>query len=281
MSFDKPDFRMVVLGDENYVTWKWYMLMILKSRGLNECIEEEEVKNAALERRAATLIASALSIDNMHRVINCTSAYNIWKTLEANFENKSSTERTMLLEKFTSYRIHSTNDISKALGDIQARAAKLKTLGASVDDELIISVILKALPESMKTWKSTWKMINAEKPKLNNLITGIMAEINEMDQHEEVAFLTKGINNFKMNASGSKDRNNLKWTDTKNGKGDNSNYEVSKAGKNATCSYCKTKGHRIRDCYKRQADEKNAAHQESSSEDEPDGFMASKRHNHF
>lgn len=276
MTSEKSDFRLVVLGDENYITWKWHMLMVLKTKGLIEYIEKEEFKDAAKECQAATLIASALNTDNMHKVINCTTAYSIWKTLEANFENKSSTERTMLLEKFTSYRIRSTNDISKALGDIQARAARLKTLGASVDDELIISVILKALPDSMRAWKNTWKMINAEKPKLNNLITGIMAEVNEMSHPEGAALLTKKFENFKLNTSGTKDQKRPKWNNSRNSKGSNRNYEPTKAGKKDTCSYCKKKGHWSKDCYKKKADEGNAKRTgpPSKDQDKPVVFMA-------
>lgn len=239
------DFRVVVLGDENYITWKWHMTMVLRSRGLLEYVEKEDVKDATKECQAATLIASALNTDNMQRVINCTSAYTIWRTLEANFENKSSTERTMLLEKFTSYKIHSVNDISKALSDIQAKAAKLKMLGASVEDELIVSVILKALPESMKAWRSTWKMINAETPNLNKLITGIMAEVNEMDHPEEIAFVAEKLEGFKLSTSGSK---KWKWSDSKIDKNKSNNRGSSK---NDKCSYCKKTGHWAKDCYKK------------------------------
>lgn len=159
MAEDKQNYRMIVLGEDNYVTWKWHITSILRSKGLfgfTEGVKVEGLQDTD-GHRAMSLVASSLSQTNMQRVINCDSAFEIWKALEASFENKSSTERSMLLEKFTSYRIKRVSDISKSLGDIQAKAAKLKSLGASIDDEFVISIILKALPDGLKQWKSTWK----------------------------------------------------------------------------------------------------------------------------
>ena len=180
---DKLDYRLTTLVEDNYVTWKWQMVMVLKAKGLYDRVvgtSNDETK----KHQAATLLASSLSQQNMQRVINCATAKEIWLALEATFENKSSTERTMLMEKFTSYKIRSVKDISQSIGEIQSLAAKLRSLGATIDDEFIISIILKGLPEVLKPWKSTWKMVNAKEPNLNNLITGVMAEVRDEDSGE-------------------------------------------------------------------------------------------------
>lgn len=146
---DRGDYRIDTLREDNFTTWKWHMLMVLKAKGLRQCVESSTIEDSRLEAKAVALLASSLSVFNQQRVVNCSTAYEIWTALESNFENKSSTEKTMLLEAFHSYRITSIGRISKALGDIQAKAARLKAFGAAIDDMTIISVILKALPESM------------------------------------------------------------------------------------------------------------------------------------
>ena len=171
---DRHEYCLTILREDNYATWKWQITMVLKTKRLYDSVIGQ-CADPSKNRQAATFLASALNQQNMQRVINCTTANEIWTSLEATFENKSSTERTMLMEKFTSFKFKSIRDISKDLGALQALTAKLKSLGATVDDEFIISIILKGLPDSLKTWKSTWKMINAERPSLNMLITGIMA----------------------------------------------------------------------------------------------------------
>lgn len=245
---DRSDYKIVHLGEENYVTWKWHMTMILTTKGLFDCVEEETPGGGPIQTdetkqcQAATLIAGALSEANMQRVVNCNTAFEIWTALEASFENKSSSERTMLLEKFHSYKIHSVSNISRALGDIQAKAAKLKSLGAAIDDETTISVILKALPDALKTWKSTWKMVHAVDPKLNVLITSLMAEVNDMEQPEDSALYTNNDANKKPAAQQNGIRNGPNNTDI--------------------CNYCKKPGHWARDCRQLQ---RRRGHQKNES----------------
>lgn len=256
MPDDRADVRVDILRDDNYVTWKWHMTMVLDSKGLMEYVNNEDKQDHVKAKQAATLISSGLNDDNRQKVINCTTAFEIWKALEANFENKSSSERSMLLEKFHSFKIRSTRDIGKALGEIKALVAKLKQLGASVDDEAVTSVILRALPESMKEWKRTWKMINGGEVNLNKLTSGIMAEINDMEKVENAAMFVK-TNNWKT-------VQRKKW----NGKPSQKNGYINQKPQNNAqhkpkpnnstnykpkidqCNYCKAKGHWKKDCKK-------------------------------
>ena len=66
------------------------------------------------------------------KIINCGSAYRIWARLEAIHENKSNFERENLLNKLHSYKIKSSRDISKSIGEMENYAAKLSLLGDSV-----------------------------------------------------------------------------------------------------------------------------------------------------
>lgn len=294
MAEDKQDYRIIVLGEDNYVTWKWHMVMILKAKGLYEYVvkkdaspaesgtsKEEDADQAedtsSNEYRATSLLASSLSQTNMQRVINCTRAHEIWTALESSFENKSSTERSMLLEKFTSYRIKRISDISKALGDIQAKAAKLKSLGAAIDDEFIISIILKALPDGLKSWKSTWKMINAENPNLNKLITSLMAEISEMKEPEDSAFLVRKFGRMSF-------KERTPQTYGRNVAARNRGQKLASRGtkNNDVCLKCNKRGHWARDCYSKpqnsrniQSNYANQSHERGDTEDEQEiVFMA-------
>ena len=74
---DRTEYRVLVLNDENYITWKWQMTLVLKTKGLYGCVSSPDITNEVKERQAVTLLASALSTDNMQRVINCTTAHSI------------------------------------------------------------------------------------------------------------------------------------------------------------------------------------------------------------
>lgn len=255
---DRNDYRVVVLSEHNYVTWKWQMELILTSKDLMTCIKGT-CTNEAKNNQAASILASSISTLNMQRVVNCKNAKEIWDALEATYENKSSSEKTALMEKFTSYRIHGIRDIGKGISELQAIAARLRSLQVSVDDEFIISILLKALPTSFDTWKSTWKMVNAEKPKLNKLITGIMAELNEMKDPEDRALIA---------------RSQQSGYDGKERKRD---LERSRRPKKQTrktdrdiCWYCRKSGHWAKDCPTRKADEEKSDEEEDTEDEDHD-----------
>lgn len=221
----------VVLKEDNYNTWKWHMSMILKSKGLFEYVTgKSDTLTDASKLNAATVLASALSQTNMERVINCKDAPEIWKTLESMFENKSASEKAMLYEKLTSFKMHSVKDISTSIPEIQTIVAKLNALDAGIKDEFTISIILKALPASMRAWKTTWLMIHALKPNINELITGLMAEVALMeedvleDARHSAAFLVH----------------------------DETAPSNHRQAKRDTCNYCKKEGHWVRNCNKLQ-----------------------------
>lgn len=256
---DRNDYRVVVLNENNYVTWKWQMELILTSKDLMPCIAGVST-NERKNHEAASILAASISTLNMQRVVNCKTAKEIWNALEATYENKSSSEKTALMEKLTSYKIQTIKDISKGIGELQAIAAKLKSMGSTVDNDFLISIILKALPSAMDTWKSTWKMVNAEKPNLNKLITGIMAEINDMKDPENLALLSRHKKQL------SKAKRNGKDSRLDKSKSSESKEQTRRKDRDR-CWYCKKRGHWARDCQVRKADEERSDEDEDNDDD--------------
>lgn len=241
---DKHDYKITALGEDNYVTWKWQMNLILTAKGLDKCVIKgsgTEVNQAKITQ-ATILLASSLSQLNMQRVINCKTALQIWETLESTFENKSATEKAALLEQFMSFKIQSTRDVSKGIGEIQSLAAKLTALGTTIASDLIVSVILKALPESLSNWASTWKMVNAEKLELNKLITGVMAEVNTKAGQENAALVAKTSQPMKGSGRDYSKRRN------KFAKGKKPRTGKRKPSEADECFNCGKTGHWAKDC---------------------------------
>lgn len=88
------------------------------------------------------------------------------------------------MARFHSFRITSIKEISKNLGEIQAMAARLKALGAAVDDDFIMSIILNALPPSFSQFKTSWNLFNTEQRELNKLISCILHVVSGSCKHE-------------------------------------------------------------------------------------------------
>ena len=274
MGSDKNDYRIDILKEDNYVTWKWHMSMVLDTKGMLEYVTNPDKKTEQRSKQAATLIGSALSDDNKQMVINCDNAYDIWKSLESYFENKSSSERSMLMEQFHSFRINSIQGIGKGIGELKAKVAKLKQLGANIDDEQVVSVLLKALPESLNSWKRTWKMINGSCIDLNKLTSGIMAEVNDVSRPADSALVAT----FRREENGWKRVENRKRFNKSKSKTTNARRnDGERSMKNEMCNYCKKFGHWARDCRKlkaSRAEEKPKADSDMKEANKTVSFMA-------
>lgn len=254
---DRNDYRLMILQEDNYTAWKWQMTMVLQSKNLWKYVNDPTVPLDSKANQAAIFLGTTLSENNMLRVINCTTARQIWITLESIYENKSSSEKQMLLSKFHQFKITSINEISKSLGEIQMMAAKLKALGVAIDNETVMSIILNALPESFSTFKTTWNLINSESKDLNKLITAVMAESSSMQNSEERALIARhhqykenaGLQANSSNEETQSEEGELDKIESDGNESEEEDPDQDKTRK-GRCNYCKRPGHWARDCKK-------------------------------
>lgn len=183
----KVEFRLHVLEKNNYIIWKTHTKNVLEAKGLVAAIEGE-LADSLREKQARALLTSALSSENQMKVINCDSAYKIWKRLEAIYENKSSFEKENLLNKLHSFKISSAREIPTAIGQMETIAAKLRLLGENISDDAMMSAILRALPKQFATFITVWRGSAASERTIENLLTRLMAEVDESETGEAALF---------------------------------------------------------------------------------------------
>lgn len=217
----KIDFKIDKLEDDNYVTWKWQLVNILKAKVLYKAVTEKTV-DESINRQALALLGSALSQDNMALVVGCESAYEVWKRLELIFENKTTFEKQELLGKLHSYRIDKGTDLAKSIMEIQATASKLKLLGEQISDDALMSIILNGLPTAFETFIVAFKLLSPNERTLNHLISNVIAHSKTLSRDTESISLVA----------------NSRPSSTNN--------------QNDICRYCKKPGHWARDCFKLQ-----------------------------
>lgn len=175
-----------ILNNDNFSIWKWSLKYNLKSLGLYECLIHPE--NTTQEQWDAAMyeIISTISDRIKIKVAHCKTPRDLYTSIEALYVNKTSFQVTDLHMRLTSFKFNSTHNISDGLSQVQSIVAKLKNLNEPVSDHLVEGIILAALPESFRTFITVWKGLNASERTLTNLMSRLMAEVedNKLFEHK-------------------------------------------------------------------------------------------------
>jgi len=83
---EKQDFRPLKLDRDNYVVWKWQFVNVAKAQKMSRLFEQGAVSEE-LDDKGLALLGSALSEENMLKIINCTNFRQAWNTIQLCFEN--------------------------------------------------------------------------------------------------------------------------------------------------------------------------------------------------
>lgn len=226
----EKDYKITVLENNNYVTWKWHITTILKAKDLYDQLNyvgEPTQKN----QKALALFGSTLSQENQLRVSSCNK--EAWETIEKCYENKTSYEPQALFQKLNTYKISRASEVSKGLSEITGIVTQLKNLGEQVSDNNLMGAILGALPSTFEVFKTVWRNGSTADRTVDNLVTRLMSDASEIAAKEESEGETKALV--------------LKHFKRFNKKQPRSN-DISPAKKEGNCKYCKEAGHWIREC---------------------------------
>ena len=190
---DKTDLTVIKLGHEPYVSWKKQLMNVLESKGLGDAILDDNywIENKAKDSMAQTVLTSSMDKTNRLNCIDCETAKDIWERLQSLHEVKTAFETQDLFIKLNNYRMPSAARAAESISEIRYTAAKLKTLGEQISENNLMSVILRALPSSLRHIPLSWKTMSANDRNMTNLVSFILSEAADADKVDEVALVAK------------------------------------------------------------------------------------------
>lgn len=205
---------------------------VLNALDLGTCLDfnTETKPSERKQREALALLGSALTEENLGKIVDCDNFEQAWKNIEKTFVNKTTYEPQALFRRLNNFKINSANEVSSGISEMRSIVSQLKNLKETVSDNCLIGAILSSLPKSFELFTMVWK--NSNDCEVDSLISKLMAEAaeqidKEKDKTTQKALATQGQQKDKKN----------------------SNKKGKKVGRDQ-CRYCKEMGHWIKDCTK-------------------------------
>lgn len=211
-------------GSENYHTWSFAVKNVMELKECGKCIESANAETDVKKLSASKALLS-LSVEKhiyVH-IRSCTSAFDIWTTLQHLYEDKGLSRKIGLLRTLMSARLDDAENMQNYVDVVVSHENKLQGIGFELPDEWLAAILLAGLTESYKPF-----------------IMGIEAANTELKSDKIISKLldSQTAEGAKGDALFSKQRSIIPNNDQKKLK----------------CKYCKKKGHTIDVCRKRKAD---------------------------
>lgn len=164
---DSVDLRSISKFDgTNYQAWKFQLKAIFIANGLTSivngtCIRSSENVNAwdKSNAKAMVIISSTMESSQLEYLLTCETATDMWNRLNAIHEQKSESNKLLLMTKFHDYKMTSNDNVAQHIAKIENMARQLKDLGENVSDITIMAKILGSLPSKFNAFVTAWENV--------------------------------------------------------------------------------------------------------------------------
>ena len=130
---------------------------------------------------ARVLITATVEEKWQRQLTNCSSAREMWMTVEQCHRQYLSVNGYAIQQRFFNYRCSEDSNVKTIIREIEALANQLSDLGQPVSEFQMISKILDTLPKKFRYFASMWQMLPDDKKTLAQLILQIFRQDQEVD----------------------------------------------------------------------------------------------------
>ena len=187
-------------------------------------------------------MSSTMDPVQLNHVLACITAKEMWDKLVMIHEQKSTTHKLLLTQRFHEYRMSPTDYVATHVAKVQNMAHQFLDLGENLTDLVIIAKILASLPSKFKSFRSAWNSVAPDRQTIEYLQERLLEEESMLESDfEEVTALTAAV------GIGGKDSG--KEGGDKHGASNKKNIKKPRRNKqDVECFCCQEKRHFACDC---------------------------------
>lgn len=264
---DSLDLRNITKFDgNNFQLWKFQVRSVLVASGLLDVVNGTDIKpegdtvtvgiGEAWNRRNAKamyVISSSLEYSQLEYLITCDTAKDMWQKLCNIHEQKSETNKLLLMTKFHDYRMSLNDSVAQHIAKVENMARQLRDVGEVISDITIMAKILGSLPSKFNAFITAWDNVDAVNQTVQILTTRLLKEESRMSAMDDVTGALSTTSISKQNyatkkfqkkihkpANNAQDKHQKKKNIPQQG--------GSRQMANVECYYCHKNGHVIANC---------------------------------
>lgn len=215
----------------NFQLWKFQMISLLIAQDIYDVVNGDQimpVENAtnAAQRKAWTkdnaramfLISVTIEYSQLTYLTTCTSAREMWKKMSAIHEQKTASNKLLLLQKFHEYKMD-PNDSVVHVAKIQNMTQQLSDLDEGQTNSAIMAKILGSLPNKYRALITAWDSVAPAAQTIQSLQERLIKEERRLLENDAIynALAVMMVNEKKKvtskNQSGAKDQQRSKNSD--------------------------------------------------------------------
>eukprot|EP00253_Pinus_taeda_P009126 PITA_09126 len=240
----------------NYNIWKQRMLTIFEYRRLDQLVLNKELCPGTVgtdqdkfddrNREAVMLLKLSVTDDQLPQIPSGKTAAEIWQQLKELHETSDKSRAFFLKNKLFSIMMDEHMSLQEHLNKIKDIRDQLEAIGRTMEEEDIVVITLKSLPQSYEHFIET---LNITATSVDLKFPELCTKLMQQDRWKQ-QFGSGAASASSENAFAAKYQSSQSFQQ----KGSSQSFDSARK-KNVQCNYCHKFGHMKKDCRQRIASE--------------------------
>lgn len=158
------DLRVPVLTKASYQRWKFEVIACLKSVGVYEvvngnevCGKSEEVKEwQKKDAKAMRILSGGLSDDDYSAIRKCNTSKAMFIKIKSLYETKTEANKYLLNQALHAIKFKDGQSVQSYCSELAVIVQQLKAIGEKISDAALVAKVINDLSAKFDTFRETY-----------------------------------------------------------------------------------------------------------------------------